>query len=101
MAEEYIKEGYISYGIMLDRKIRVGEAIELDIYYDDKTSISNPVSASIEIYYRDSLNNICAQPLFIKERKIYEPRLIEYSEWRKQVSVEKNLEHWRRRLQNK
>ena len=101
VAEEYIKEGYISYGIMLDRKIRVGEAIELDIYYDDKTSISNPVSASIEIYYRDSLNNICAQPLFIKERKIYEPRLIEYSEWRKQVSVEKNLEHWRRRLQNK
>ena len=100
-SSDFIGNGLISYGVMLDRKIRVGEAMELNIYYDEKAPISDTISASIEIYYRDSINNVCAQPLFVKERKIYEPRLIEYSEWRKQVSVEKNLEHWRRRLQNK
>ena len=52
VAEEYIKEGYISYGVMLDRKIRAGEAIELDIYYDDKTSISK----SCKRFYRNLLS---------------------------------------------
>lgn len=99
-SSDFISNGLISYGVMLDRKIRVGEAIELNIYYDEKAPISDTISASIEIYYRDSINNVCAQPLFIKERKIYEPQLIEYSEWREQVSVDKNLEHWKRRLSN-
>lgn len=99
-AGDFISNGLISYGVMLDRKIRVGEAVELIIYYDEKAPISDTISASIEIYYRDSINNVCAQPLFVKERKIYEPRPIEYSEWREQVSVEKNLEHWKRHLTN-
>ena len=97
-ANDFIKKGLISYGVKLDRKIRIGEAVELIIYYDEKAPISDTISASIEIYYRDSINNVCAQPLFVKERKIYEPRLIDYSEWREQVSVDKNLEHWKRRL---
>ncbi len=97
-ANDFIKKGLISYGVKLDRKIRIGEAVELIIYYDEKAPIDDVFSASIEIYYRDSINNVCAQPLFIKERKIYEPRLIDYSEWREQVSVDKNLEHWKRRL---
>lgn len=97
-SSDFISNGLISYGVMLDRKIRVGEAIELNIYYDEKAPINDTISASIEIYYRDSINNVCTQPLFVKERKIYEPRLIEYSEWREQVSVDKNLEHWKRRL---
>ena len=97
-ANDFIKKGLISYGVKLDRKIRIGEAVELIIYYDEKALIDDIFSASIEIYYRDSINNVCAQPLFIKERKIYEPRLIDYSEWREQVSVDKNLEHWKRRL---
>ena len=97
-ANDFIKKGLISYGVKLDRKIRIGEAVELIIYYDEKAPIDDIFSASIEIYYRDSINNVCAQSLFIKERKIYEPRLIEYSEWREQVSVDKNLEHWKRRF---
>ena len=97
-ANDFIKKGLISYGVKLDRKIRIGEAVELIIYYDEKAPIDDVFSASIEIYYRDSINNVCAQPLFVKERKIYEPRLIDYSEWREQVSVDKNLEHWKRRL---
>ena len=67
-SSDFISNGLISYGVMLDRKIRVGEAIELNIYYDEKAPISDTISASIEIYYRDSINNVCAQPLFIKER---------------------------------
>ena len=97
-AKDFIENGYISYGVKLDRKIRIGEALELNIYYDEKTPIDDIASASIEIYYRDSINNVCAQPLFVKERKIYEPRLVDYSEWREQVSVDKNLEHWKNRL---
>ena len=97
-ANDFIKKGLISYGVKLDRKIRIGEAVELIIYYDEKAPIDDIFSASIEIYYRDSINNVCAQPLFVIERKIYEPRLIDYSEWREQVSVDKNLEHWKRRL---
>lgn len=97
-AKDFIENSYISYGVKLDRKIRIGEALELNIYYDEKTPIDDIASASIEIYYRDSINNVCAQPLFVKERKIYEPRLVDYSEWREQVSVDKNLEHWKNRL---
>lgn len=97
-ANEFVKKGFISYGVKLDRKIRIGEAIELVIYYDEKVPIVDILSASIEVYYRDSINNVCAQPLFVKERKIYEPRLIDYSEWHDRVSVDKNLEHWKRRL---
>lgn len=97
-AREYIKEGYISYGVILDRRIRKGEAIELTVYYLKDFPVNDILGASIEIYYRDSLNNVCAQPLFVKDRKTYEPRSIGYSEWREQVSVDKNLEHWKRRL---
>lgn len=100
-ARGYIKEGYISYGVMLDRRIQKGEAIELTVYYLKESPINDMISASIEIYYRDSLNNICAQPLFVKDRKTYEPRLIDYSEWHEQVSVNKNLDHWHRRLTGK
>lgn len=99
-ANNFIKKGLISYGVKLDRKIRIGEAVKLIICYGEKAPIDDIFSASIEIYYRDSMNNVCAQPLFIKERKIYEPRLVDYSEWREQVSVDKNLEHWKRRLSN-
>ncbi len=67
-SSDFISNGLIIYSVMLDRKIRVGEAIELNIYYDEKAPISNTISASIEIYYRDSINNVCAQPLFVKER---------------------------------
>lgn len=100
-AKKYIKDGYISYGVLLDRKIRKSEAIKLNVYYLKDSPINDTISASIEIYYRDSLNNICAQPLFVSERKTYEPHSIHYSEWREQVSVNKNLDHWHRRLRGK
>ena len=32
-ANDFIKKGLISYGVKLDRKIRIGEAVELIIYY--------------------------------------------------------------------
>lgn len=99
--KHYAKKGYISYGVSLDRKLLVGDVLLLHIYYLENDPIIDMISASLELYYRDSLGNVCAQPLFPEQNKIYEPRVIDYSEWRDQVSVEKNLDHWKRRLNNK
>lgn len=97
-AKTYAKEGFISYGVSDDRTIRPGEALELTLYYIEKDSVINFASATLEVYYHDSLNNICAQPFFPEQAKMYPPRAIEYSEWRDQVNVDKNLELWKERL---
>lgn len=93
-----VNSDYVGYGSILDKKVRVGRSFTLNIYYSEDKPINDYFFASIEIYYRDSLNNVCAQSLFVGNRKIYEPRLIEYSEWREQVSVDKNLDYWLERL---
>lgn len=100
-ARTYVKEGYISYGVLDDRRIRPGDALELSLYYSEKDPTINFMSAAIEIYYHDSLNNICAQPFFPEQAKMYPPRAIEYSEWRGQVNIDKNLELWKERLRRR
>ena len=100
-AKTYAKEGSISYGVSDDRTIRPGEALELTLYYIEKDPVINFASATLEVYYHDSLNNICAQPFFPEQAKMYPPRAIEYSEWRDQVNVDKNLEFWKERLNRK
>lgn len=97
----YSKKGYISYSVSLDRKLLVGDVLILHVYYLENDPVIDMISASLELYYRDSLGNVCTQPLFPEQNKIYEPRVIGYSEWREQVSVEKNLNHWKRRLSHK
>lgn len=98
VAISYIKNNNINYGVILDEKIGVGDMLALTIYYDKEMPINDIFSASIEIYFRDELNNICAQPLFVGDEKIYEPRTIEYKEWREQVNVDINVGHWENRL---
>lgn len=100
-AKTYAKEGFISYGVSDDRTIRPGEALELTLYYIEKDPVINFASATLEIYYHDSSNNICAQPFFPEQAKTYPPRAIEYSEWREQVNVDKNLGLWKERLSGK
>lgn len=98
--KSFVKDGAISYSVSLDQKIRKGEALELVVHYLKNDPILSALSSSLEIYYRDSLHNICRQPFFPEQRKIYEPSLVSRKEWREHVSVKKNLEYWERRFKN-
>ena len=99
--EEYVKKGLVNYGILLDRKIRKGEVILLTIYYFEDDPIVSLFSASLLLFYHDSLNNVCEQALFPEQNNTYPPSLITLKEWRTHVDVNKNLDHWKRRLNNK
>lgn len=94
----FAKNGFICYDASVDEKIRKGNAVKINIYYLKDDPIINWYSSSLDVYYRDSLNNVCMQPLFPELNKIYEPMAVDYQEWREHVSVRKNLEHWEDRL---
>ena len=96
--KSFMKDGTISYSVSLDQKIRKGEALELIIHYLENDPVLSILSSSLEIYYRDSLHNICRQFFFPEQRKIYEPSLVSQKEWREHVSVNKNLDLWMERL---
>ena len=96
----FIKNGIISYGVLLDQKIRKGEALELVVHYLENDPVLSALSSSLEIYYRDSLYNICRQPFFPEQRKIYEPSSVDWKEWHNHTNIQKNLEHWKERLKN-
>lgn len=78
--KSFVKDGAISYGVSLDQKVRKGEVLELKIHYLEDDPILSILSSSLEIYYRDSLHNICRQPFFSEQRKIYEPSLVSRKE---------------------
>ena len=96
--DEFVTKGLVNYGILLDRKIRKGEIITVTIYYYENDPVVSLFSASLLIFYRDSLGNICEQPIFPEQNKTYEPSLISQKEWRDHVNQSKNLEHWSNRL---
>ncbi len=98
---KYIKEGLISYGISSDRMLRKREIVRLTVYYSEYDPIINMSSASLLVFYRDELNNVCEQAVLPEDNNIYEPTLISLRGWREHVNVDKNLEHWRRRLEKK
>ena len=98
--DEFVTKGLVNYGILLDRKIRKGEIITVTIYYYENDPVVSLFSASLLIFYRDSLGNICEQPIFPKQSKSYEPTLITHQEWREHVNVEKNLNQWEQRLKH-
>lgn len=100
-AKTYLEKGLISYGISLDRKIKKSEALELIIYHKEDDFVDNSAFAPIVIFYRDSLNNVCEQALFVNGRNIYEPQSVDYSRWRSHVDVNKNLMLWEERLNRK
>lgn len=96
--DEFVTKGLVSYGILIDRKIRKGEIITVTIYYYEEDPVVSLFSASLLLFYRDSLGNICEQPVFPEQSKTYEPSLISLKEWRTHINIDKNLEHWKRRL---
>lgn len=98
---KFIKEGLISYGVSSDRMLRKGEIIRLTIYYSESDPIVNLFSASLIVFYRDELNNICEQAIFPEQNNIYEPTCISYKDWREHVNVNKNLNLWMERLNKK
>lgn len=98
--DEFVTKGLVNYGILLDRKIRKGEIITVTIYYYENDPVVSLFSASLLIFYRDSLGNICEQPIFPEQSKSYEPTLITHQEWREHVNVEKNLNQWEQRLKH-
>ena len=98
---KYIKEGLISYGISSDKMLRKGEIVRLTVYYSEYDPVINIINASLLVFYRDELGNVCEQAVFPDNNNIYEPTLISFKEWREHVNVDKNLEHWRRRLEKK
>ena len=98
---KYIKEGLISYGVSSDRMLRKGEIVRLTVYYLEYDPVINMLNASLLLFYRDELGNVCEQAIFLEDNNIYEPTLILLRGWREHVNVDKNLEHWRRRLEKK
>lgn len=98
--DEFVTKGLVNYGILLDRKIRKGEITTVTIYYYENDPVVSLFSASLLIFYRDSLGNICEQPIFPEQSKSYEPALITHQEWREHVNVEKNLNQWEQRLKH-
>lgn len=98
--DEFITKGLVNYSILLDRKIRKGEIITVAIYYYENDPIVSLFSASLLLFYRDSLGNICGQPIFPEQSKTYEPSLISFKKWRDHINVDRNLEHWKGRLKN-
>ncbi len=98
---KYIKEGLIGYGVSSDRMLRKGVIVKLTVYYSEYDPVINIMNASLLVFYRDELGNVCEQAVFPDNNNIYEPTLISFKEWREHVSIDKNLEQWKRRLENK
>lgn len=96
--ENAVEEGFVSYGFLSDWKVRQGDIVILTIYYFEEDQVFNPYEASLLLFYRDSLNNICEQAFFPEQEKLYPPSLITENKWRSHVSVENNLDNWKSRL---
>ena len=98
--DEFVTKGLVNYGILLDRKIRKGEIITVTIYYYENDPVVSLFSASLLIFYRDSLGNICEQPVFPEQNKTYEPSLISQKEWRYHINPNRILEYWTNKLKD-
>ena len=98
--DEFIAKGLVNYGILLDRKIRKGEIVVITIYYYEGDPVVSLFNASLLLFYRDSLGNICEQPVFPEQSKVYEPSMITHKEWKKHVNIDNNLELWKKRLEH-
>ena len=98
---KFIEEGLISFGVSSDRMLRKGDIIRLTIYYSESDPVMNIFSASLIVFYRDELNNICEQAIFPEQNNIYEPTSISYRDWHEHINVNKNLNLWIERLKKK
>ena len=79
--ETFVKNKYINYNYVYDRKIMKQGVIKIDIAYLENSKICSVFSSELELLFKDSYGNLYAQPFFIQQRNLYEPRLISFKEY--------------------
>ena len=96
-----VRDGYISYNVYLDGRIRRGEALELVVYYSKEDLEKAGLELFVEVYFRDSRNNYCTQILSLSnDGQSSEPVSSTRKEWRERVGVENNIDYWLDRFKN-
>lgn len=86
--EIYVKNKLINYNSIYDRKILKQEIIKIDIAYLEGSKIFSPFGSELELLFKDSYGNLYAQPFFIQQKNLYEPRNISSKEYKKYISTD-------------
>lgn len=81
--ERNIKEGWLNYSQLLDKRIAPNESFTLKLYYNK--ILVNPMIASLTVGMRDNTNTYWVQPFFAPEDKLYESTKISYKEYREEL----------------
>lgn len=83
-----IDNGLVNYNLCYDRKILKNEKIKIRVYYLEGYQVFHPFSCTLVILYRDSFNNLYEQAFWYEKDNLYEPRKINYKEYRESISSE-------------
>lgn len=67
----FIKEGFINYYVVLDKRISFGGKFKVRIYHKKKKIMGGVFSSLLTISLHDDNDRIWAQPFFYPESKIY------------------------------
>lgn len=92
MIDIFVKNKYVNYNYLYDRKILKQDLIKVDIAYLEGSKICGTFCSELEVIFRDSYNNLYAQPFFIVQRNLYEPRVISEKELNSYISDETTIE---------
>lgn len=90
-ADEFMKEGYINYGCMWDKKIFPGDELKVRIYFHKNWIVTSNYSSAFFIQFQDSNNNCWEQALFEQNYNLYTPREISYKDYRRNISIEESI----------
>lgn len=83
-----VENGILNYYVMLDKRVFPNDIFTLRVHYHPTISKFNLLSASTVIVYRDANSKYWEQPLFLMERKLYEPHKTTLKDFKKSVDVE-------------
>lgn len=92
ISDDIIKNGWLNYSELLDRRIAPDESFTLKICYHKDKIITGFISAIFEIGIRDDNGKCWVQPFFAPENKLYESRKIPYKEYRDYILPDKAIE---------
>ena len=91
ITKQFITTGVLNYQEMLDKRIGPNETFTLKLcYHKDKIARGN-FAAIMSLVMSDDNNNYWEQPFFAPDNKLYESRLIPYSEYRENISVDTSI----------
>lgn len=76
----------VEYSYSYDRKILKGDNIILRVYYIEGLQMRHPISCTLAILFRDSFNNLYEQLFWYEKDNLYEPRQIDYKEYRSSIT---------------